>query len=131
MSLCNRSESNPAVRRMRRARRAAVAAAVLLGLAPGAAPAEPPCVPGSIGPRGCDSISPGDARTERPGVPLLDPDLEFDPMVELDPRRPGDLEGALPADPGVLRLDPGVRGGPAVGRDPRAIQSFQTPYSFD
>ena len=133
MSTRDRSKRLDAMRagRPRRpARRAAVAAA-LLALAPGAAPAEPPCVPGSIGPRGCASISPSEARTERPGVPSLDPDLEFDPMAELDARGATQPDGARQAGPGVLRLEPGARGGATVGRDPRAVQSFQTPYSFD
>ncbi len=112
--------------------RAAIAAAIVLGAtAPGAASAAPPCVPGSIGPSGCASIRPEDLRSERPGVPALDPDLPLGPAADPATRRADDLRELSPADPGVLRLERTAPRDPAMGRDPRAVQSFQTPYIFD
>ena len=103
----------------------ALAAALLLLGAFGAARAEPPCVPGSIGPSGCASIRPLDERTERPGVEKA-PDLELEERTRRLVERYGRLEG-----PGVLRTGPDVSRAPMSGRDPGAVQSFQTPYSFE
>ena len=114
--------------RTARLRVAAIAVAAFQ-VAAVAASAEPPCVPGSIGPSGCDSIRPEDERTERLGVEPA-PDLESG--VEQRSERLVEFHGVSPAGSvEVLRLDRTVPRDPAMGRDPRAVQSFQTPYIFE
>lgn len=110
--------------------------------APAVAQSRPPCVPGSIGPGGCDSIRPQD----RP--PDL-PDFAREPLpsdTPLDPRRGAllELRGATPAERDRLlerqELERVRRRGDSVlpppratgvGRDPEAVQGFQAPYALD
>ena len=91
--------------------------------------AQPPCVPGSIGPSGCFSIRPGDERSERPGV---EPAPDLGPIADPTPQRA--IERQSPTRSGARRpprLDPTAPRDPTVLRDPRAVQSFQAPYAFD
>ena len=105
-------------------------AALALALAwPAAGAAQVPsrCVPGSIGPGGCDSIRPLDAD---PGPLGLDLPPELAPRAEPRGARLIERYGPAPA----ARLSPVPRlapPAPPVGRDPRAVQSFQTPYVSD
>ena len=106
----------------------AAAVALALALATAAAAQVPRrCVPGSIGPGGCDSIRPTDADPGPLGIDLP-PELQppTGPLGGRATQRLGPRPEALRLDP----LAPAPRD-PAMGRDPRAVQSFQTPYVRD
>lgn len=100
------------------------------------------CVPGSIGPGGCDSIRPQDqppdlpdfARERLPSdVPL---DTERGALLDLRGATPGERERLLE----LRELERVRRRGDSVlplpratvpGRNPEALQDFQAPYAFD
>ena len=101
-------------------------------LAPMAAGAEPLCVPGSIGPRGCDSARVWERPPERPwdrpplfadGVPAPGaPSARPEPPVAPIPLRRMRPRGDSVLPP--VTLEP-------PGRDPQALRRFQTPYRLD
>ena len=139
-----RGDSNDATDGGLAARRAVAWTAVALVLClarpeAGIAQAHGLCVPGSIGPGGCDSIRPQDQPEDPFALDLVLPSDQ-----PLDPRRGAlrDLDGVDLerlrrlglAEPGLLRrvrptLPPPPD--PALGRDPRALRSFQAPYASD
>ena len=98
--------------------------------------AEPPCVPGSFGPNGCDSIRPVDEPAELPDfvletypfdVPMQD---RGDTPRVLEHRRLMALESLMRERRRGDSTLPPVTQAP-VGRDPDALRRYQAPYRFD
>ena len=114
---------------MSRSLASALALAAALA-APSGAGADPPCVPGSIGPNGCRSIRPEDVPQPRPevdlslptDVPLALPRAEREQLMELRA-----LRRVRPRGDSAL---PSITEPPA-GRDPQALRRFQAPYRLD